>query len=199
VIYLDDYIELPTLEEVFMELVPEVYPVILKKKTQLIIKNKYYSNQSLSFDPLILVDHLPITDLDKVLVLPPSRIQRIEVVNELFLYGDFFYGGIISIFTRENDLGGIELPENSFFFNFQNFEDQDIIKFPEYPNDSSMDTNLPDYRNCLYWDPDLEIDPSQPTTAHLFTSDSRGEYIIFMRGVTRKGEIIEGKCGFSVE
>ena len=199
VVYLDDYIELPTLEEVFIELVPEVYPVIRKKKTQLIMKNEYYSNQSLSFDPLILIDYLPINDLDNVLLLPPSRIQRIEVVNELFLQGKFFYGGIISIFTKENDLGGIELPENSFFFNFKNFEDQESIKFPEYPGNDSTDANLPDYRNCLYWDPDLKIDPSRPTIASFYISDSRGEYIIYVRGVTKTGELIEGNCGFRVE
>jgi hypothetical protein len=199
VVYLDDYIELPTLEEVFIELVPEVYPVIRKKKTQLIMKNEYYSNQSLSFDPLILIDHLPINDLDKVLLLPPSRIQRIEVVNELFLQGKFFYGGIISIFTKENDLGGIELPENSFFFNFKNFEDQESIKFPEYHVNDSTDGNLPDYRNCLYWDPDLHINPSPSTQVNFYTSDSRGEYIIYVRGVTKTGDLIEGNCGFRVE
>ena len=46
--------------------------------------------------------------MEKVLLLPPSRIQRIEVVNELYSHGDFFYGGIISIFTKENNLAGID-------------------------------------------------------------------------------------------
>lgn len=199
VVYIDDYIELPTLEEVFIELVPEVYPVIRKKKTELIIKNEYYSNQSLPFGPLILVDRLPISDLEKVLLLPPSRIQRIEVVNELFLQGDFFYGGIISIFTKDNNLAGIDLPGNSFFFSFQNFEDQEAIKFPDYTGSNSAETNLPDYRNCLYWDPDLQINSSQPLQLNFYTSDSRGEFKIYIRGVTKEGEILEGTCTFQVE
>jgi hypothetical protein len=199
IIYLDDYIELPTLEEVFIELVPEVYPVVRKKKTQLVIKNEYYSNGSLPFDPLILVDYLPVNDLDKILHIPPSRVQRVEVINDLFLQGEFFYGGIISIFTRENDLGGMALPENSSFISFKNFEEQESIQFPEYSNSNLTYTNLPDYRNCLYWDPDLVFDQSQSTNVQFYTSDSRGEYTICIRGVTLKGEIIKGTCGFKVQ
>jgi hypothetical protein len=199
VVYLDDYIELPTLEEVFIELVPEVYPVIRKKKTQLIIKNEYYSNEILPFDPLIFVDYLPIKDPDKVLNIAPSRVQRVEVINDLCLQGQFFYGGILSIFTKERDLGGIELPENSSFLNFQNFEEQDSIQFPDYSNNSITEMNLPDFRNCLYWDPDLKIGLSKSTDVHFFTSDSKGEYIIVVTGITRSGEIIKGNCLFRVD
>jgi len=199
VVYLDDYIELPTLEEVFIELVPEVYPVIRKKKSQLIIKNEYYGNESLPSAPLILVDYLPVNDLDKVLSIPPSRIQRIEVVNDLFLQGEFFYGGIISIFTRDNDLGGMALPENSTFTSFQTFEEQDKIQFPEYPDNNSKDSNLPDYRNCLYWDPDLKFGQSRSADIQFYASDSRGEYIIYVRGVTQKGELVDGSWKFRVE
>lgn len=198
VVYIDDYIELPTLEEVFIELVPEVYPVIRKNKTQLIIRNDYYSHQSLSIDPLILVDRIPISDQEKVLLLTPSRIQRIEVVNELFLLGDIFYGGIISIFTKSRNLAGIDMPENSFFFNFQHFEDQDIIEFPKYTEPENT-TNLPDYRNCIYWDPDIHIQPFQTTQVQFYTSDTQGEFIIYVHGVNREGEIVEGTCTFRVE
>jgi hypothetical protein len=199
VIRLDDYIELPTLEEVFLELVPEVYPVIRRKKKELVIKNEYYGNASLPSDPLILVDYLPVNDLEKVLELPPSRIQRIEVINDLFLQGEFFYGGIISIFTRGNDLGGMALPENSTFISFQNFEEQDSIEFPEYSGKSVKSSNLPDYRNCLYWVPDIKFDRSGSGEVGFYTSDSSGEYIIYVRGVTKEGEKVDGRCRIRVE
>ncbi len=198
-ILIDDYIELPTLKEVLIELVPGVFPRVRNKEPYLV-----FNGNILTFDlinqltPLLLVDHIPVFDLEKLLLMSPKKILRVEVLNEIYIKGNSTYGGILNIITRKGDLAGIDLPENSFFFDFTSFLPQDELIFPRH-EDQAFDPENPDYRNCLFWSPGIRIDPGQQAGLDFFTSDNAGEYKVMVRGVESDGSILQGSCHFRVE
>jgi hypothetical protein len=197
--YLKKYIELPTLEEVFIELVPDV--IVLKRKGESFLqvqgKIKYHPDFS-NFKPLILLDQMPVYDVNELLNISPSLIDHIEVVNEVYVKGETKYGGIVSIYSKKGDMAGIKLPENSMFFNFIGPVPKQKYDFPEY-NKPGEKTNIPDFRNCLYWDPDISAAPDSQQNIEFYTSDATGEYLILIRGVNEDGKIITGNTKFVVK
>jgi hypothetical protein len=72
------------------------------------------------------------------------------------------------------------------------------LSFPRY-KDPEFDSENPDYRNCLYWAPEIGIDPGQKTGLEFFTSDNSGDFMVLIRGVAEDGSILQGKCDFRVE
>ena len=198
-IYIDDYIDLPTLKEVLIELVPGVFPRVRNQQAYLIFTgNKLTFPLINQYSPLLLVDHLPVDDLDGLLLMSPKKIKKVELLNEIYLIGNTTYGGILNIITKKGDLGGIDLPEHSFFFDFTAFLPQDVLAFPRH-EDPEFDPENPDYRNCLFWAPHVRAAPGQETRLDFYTSDNSGDYRVLVRGVATDGTLLQGSCEFRVE
>jgi hypothetical protein len=196
-VYIDDYIQLPNLREVFFELLPEV--IIQKKKEETHVQVKGRIENLIEFQlykPLILVDRIPIANIEDVLEISPTSISHIELVNEICIKGDNRYGGIISVFSKKGDLAGISLPENSMFFNFDGFATRPK---KEIFTPDSIESHMPDYRNILFWEPDLIAKPGTEIQVNFFTSDVAGDYIVLLRGLSEDGNIVTGNIDFRVE
>jgi hypothetical protein len=194
---IDDFIELPTLKEVFIELVPEVLPRERKGEPYLIFSgNEMTSRLIEDFEPLILLDQLPVYNLEKFLSISPARIHSIEIVNEIYVLGSNQYGGVINIVSKKGDMAGIDLPDNSFFFTFSGFLP---LENPAKPENNIEDSDLPDFRNSLTWKPDIVVRPGQTKTISFTTSDRIGRYMILIRGFTAEGEPIQTTSYFEVE
>jgi hypothetical protein len=191
-----DYIKLPTLEEFFRELIPSASIIKRRDLSYFVMEG---NNSDISFyKPLILLDFVPVFNVNNLLKIPPEYIRQIEVINSTYIRGNMCFGGIISIFSQKGDIAGIDLPENSYFFDFKTYEPQDDVTFPDY---SSVPVNerIPDFRNTMFWNPVVQGNPGETISCEFFTSDNTGEYIILVRGITEQGSILEGHCSFIVE
>ena len=193
---IDDYILLPTLGEFFLEVVEEVTQLRYNNKPYFVLTGNY-SDLAL-YRPLVLLDQVPVTDLESILKVTPSKIEHIDIINASYIRGNIQYGGIISIYTRKGDLAGIDLPLNSFFFEMKFFNPASETKYPIY-EDSRGNTRIPDIRNTLYWNADLKTENQDVINLSFYTSDIRGKYTILVHGVTTDGEILEGETSFMVK
>jgi hypothetical protein len=197
-VYIDDFIALPTLEEVFFELVPEINIGKRKEITYMVVTGHSRNNADLaSYNPLILLDRIPVHNLQDLLEISPGKIQRIEIINDLYCKGSVIYGGVVSIFSRKSDLAGIKLPRNSYFFDFSGYYPRPGE--PEMIPGPSSSKRIPDFRNCLYWNPEVIIKPGNKASLEFYTSDNKGEFDVVVHGLTTEGEIIEKRCRFRVE
>jgi len=191
-----DYVKLPTLEEFFHELIPSVSVIKRKDRSEIVMKG---NNPDIAFfKPLLLLDFVPVFNADNLLKISPEYIRQIEVINSTYIRGNMCFGGIISVLSHKGDMAGIDLPENSIFFDFKTYEPQDEIIFPDY-SDSQANKRIPDSRNTMYWNPALQGSPGETISCEFFTSDNTGEYIILVRGISEQGSILEGHCNFTVE
>ena len=190
---MDEYVLLPTLEEVFISLVPDVTPLIRRNRTELTIASV---NPAISlFPPLIMIDQVPIFSLEKFLSVSPGKISHIDVVNDVYLRGDLRFGGVINLWSVEGNMAGIDLPEQSFFIDYHS-----LTPLPNTlsKRHSSID-HLPDTRNTLLWLPGLQLEPTPPATISFVAPDYPGEYVVIFRGWDEEGRLVSAESIFTVE
>ncbi|RLD59427.1 MAG: hypothetical protein DRI97_01025 [Bacteroidetes bacterium] len=189
----DDFVNLPTLEEYFVEVVPQVAVRRSGGVRRLIIQGEH---PDLSiYPPLLMIDGVAIFDIEAVLAVSPRLIDRVEIVNAPYIRGNVSFGGIISLISKNNDLGYIDLPSSGLLVNYQmlDLSASDTIQY------GIQDPRLPDVRNTLYWNPGLELNSATGKRISFRTADLKGEYEILIRGIDSTGKYVEKRTGFSVE
>jgi hypothetical protein len=189
---LDQYVLLPTLEEVFLNLVSSVTPVTRRNRTTLQIESE---NPVFSmFAPLIMVDQVPVFDVEKFMSVPPSRIRRIDVIEDVYVIGDIRFGGLINLQSREKDMAGIDLPGNSFFIDYLAMQPAEpVTHLPESP-----DERIPDTRNTLLWAPDLILEKGGQANISFVAPGYPGEYVVLFRGLDPGGDLIIAETAFYI-
>jgi hypothetical protein len=190
---MDEYVLLPTLEEVFINLVPDVTPLSRQNRTNLIIASV---NPAISlFPPLLMVDQVPIFSMEQFLSISPSEISHIDVITDVYLRGDMRYGGIINLWTHEGNMAGIDLPEYSFFIDYHALSPQVNLASERY----SLPDHQPDTRNTLLWMPGLRLDRSVPMPVSFHAPDYPGDYAIIYQGWDEEGNLVTAESCFTVE
>lgn len=189
---LSDYINLPKLEEVFNEIVPHV---TIKKKNKIPYLSVYDETKKMHYDnPLLLLDYVPIFNIEEFLKINPISVQSIAVINRDYKLGGLNYNGIINVTTKNNNFSEYAFPEDVVFLDF------DGVSFPynfeniEYLDIKSNRSRTPDFRNVLYWNPNIKSD-----TVSFFTSDHCSDYEIIITGIDKQGNIVKLLQKISVE
>jgi len=191
VLVMEKYIDLPTLEEYFNELPVEVRV----RQSQGSKHFRFYTTRTemTIYDPLVLIDWVAVGDIDRVLAMSPAGIDRIELVNSPYIKGNITYGGIISFVSKKSDFAGIDLPKSGTFINYK-FLEECSGNLPAGP----LKANLPDSRNTVYWNPDLQTDQKGSVDLSFTAPDTPGIYIILLRGMNSSGEEVSIRQEFEV-
>ena len=182
ILVMDKYIELPSLGEYFTQL-----PGILKlKKIQGRNQFRFYTTVEAMamYGPLMLVDWVAVNDIEKILSMSPLEIERIELVNSLYVKGDIIYGGIISFVSKKNDFAGIDLQKSGTFVNYR-FLGPCSENSPPLPASG----NIPDARSTVYWNPAVQINDEGLSVVSFTAPDSPGKYHILLRQIGNGGEV----------
>jgi hypothetical protein len=183
VLVMEKFIDLPTLEEYFTEL-----PVGVKlRKVDGKKKFRFYNTQpEMSiYDPLVLVDWVAVNDMAKILAMSPPEIDRIELMDSLYVKGNITYGGIISFVSKKNNFAGIDLPTSGTFVNYSFLEacTENNVSYPS-------PANIPDSRNTVYWNPAVQTNDEGNATISFYAPDTPGRYYILLRGMSMTGEVV---------
>jgi hypothetical protein len=185
------------MEEVLREYVVEVE---LRKQSQqykfavLDIPNK----RSFDNNPLVLIDGVPTTDINKVVAFDPLKVKRMDIVARRFFMGDQTFDGIVSMVTYNGDLGGFELDPQTLVVDYAGIPL--IRQFDEvkYSSEGAFTSRRPDLRSLLYWNPQLTTKKGELTSFSFFTSDLLGDYIMVLKGVDQNGKLVNQTYPFSV-
>jgi len=109
---LDDYTRFSTLEEVLTEYVPEIKMKKSKGHYSLQVLNIPYKN-FFEDHPMILVDGVPVFNLDALMIIDPLKIRKLEIMAWKYYYGTMAWNGVISFSSYDGDLAGYPLYENA--------------------------------------------------------------------------------------
>jgi hypothetical protein len=186
--HLDDYTRFPVMEEVMREYVPGVFVRKRKDGFHFVVIDKVHGGV-FNGDPMVLLDGVPVLDVDNIMKIDPLRVKKLEVIKRQWYLGDAVFPGIVSYTTYNGDLGGIELDPNSISLNYEGLQLQREFYSPRY-NTEKQDERLPDQRYLLYWNPNLNTDEEGAEEVAFFTSDVEGAYQIVIEGMNE-----EGFCG----
>lgn len=185
-IILADYIELTTLREVFHEIVPEAIPTGKNENSSLRLINGH-PGIDFSSPPLVLIDGVPVYEIDKVLAIKSSVIEKIEILNTRYFLNDIVIEGIINIVSRRGDLSMLDFDPSIFRLEHDGLQDEYEICAPDYSSDSLRMSRIPDFRNTLFWDPALSTDREGKATIEFYTSDEAGDYTVIVEGFSSDG------------
>ncbi len=193
VVRFDDFIKLPTLEEYFTELTPEVSVRRVDRKKVLRVMGD--SPDLEFFSPLVMLDGVAIFDMEAVLAVSPRSVDRFEIINAPYIKGNVTFGGIINIITRAGDLGSIDLPSSGSLVRYMLYSKNPAAVKGGQP----VESRIPDVRNTIYWNPEVDLSPGESRVIEFYTSDQRGDFQVWIRGYGQNGRYHEYTLPFSVK
>jgi|GEM_PF-2143117 len=194
-VVLANFIDLPNLETIFSELVSTVMVRGKEGEKKLSTLNpetyRVFTNQ------LLLLDHVPVFNVDAILSIPPSKIEKIEVINRTHYLGDNTLKSVVVMNTYAGDFAGYVFPEGSIFVEYTTITPASEFEAQIYNNQTVKNSRIPDFRTTLYWNPQISIS-KKDTTITFYTSDNTGYYDIVLRGVTKNGKACFGKGSLNI-
>lgn len=197
-IKLADYIKLPVMEEVFFELIPGAF--LKRKKTEYELSvadpvdNKIYESP-----PGILVDGVIVKDPGIIAGIDPEIVEKIDLVRNRYLVGDYLFNGIVNVITIAGDFSSVALPPYATRLQYRIAEKVFSFHSPDYSNEASKRGRVPDFRNTMYWNPSVETVNDGKVNIEFWTSDIKTEYEVNIQGITSGGKLVSVKKRIKVD
>jgi hypothetical protein len=196
-VILADYISLPTMQEVFFELLPGIILKPLKNGYEIRITNPL-TGSFYAEPPLVMIDGIIINDLTVLADLNPERVEKVEVVKTPYLTGDMILHGIVNVITKTGDFSDISMPDYAVMLPYKVVEEVPDFVAPDYSDPKVLIGRTPDLRNTLYWNPHIKTDSSGKADLTFWTSDLPGKYLINVHGVSVSGKRVTIRKSFTV-
>lgn len=195
---LDDYVRFTTMEEVMREYV--VLMLVQRKAGHFHLPIfDLPNNDFFQSDPLILLDGVPVFNIDSLMVLDPLRIRKLETVQRRYFLGNVNFGGIMNWTTYKGDLAGYILDPHATVVDYEGLQLEREFYSPSYATDEQAASHLPDFRNVLYWAPALQTDAMGKGQLDFYSSDIPGKYVVVVEGLSPDGTAGSGSMEFEVQ
>jgi hypothetical protein len=190
-----DYVAFPKVEDVLREYVPEVIVRANERRLQMYLLDKD-KNIFFTEPPLVLVDGVPIINSNKLTRGSANSLEKIEIIPKKYFLGPTEFSGIINFKTATRNLAGFELDSTSFVFSVDGPQVEREFYAPAYPDQKSKNSRLPDFRQLLYWNPDVKSGEGE-NVVRFYTGDKVGKFIGVVHGITNEG--VMGSKTFTFE
>jgi hypothetical protein len=94
----------------------------------------------------------------------------------------------VSFITKKGNLSAMEFDNSIFRQVYESSQEQVDFYSPDYRTDLVKSGHIPDFRNTLYWRPDLVTSKDGKAELEFFTSDETEEYTIIVEGISSDGK-----------
>jgi hypothetical protein len=192
------FVDMPTLEDFFTEIVGNVNIKKAKSGYELLI-SPYGSNRPMSLPPLLLLDGVPVFDVNKFVSVPITEIEKIDIINNYYILGDTRYGGIIHLMTKKKNFASLLNKDNLFFYQLTGFTKNTQFLKIKYDDLVSVNNRIPDFRNTLFWTPYVAVDENGEANVSFYTSDEKGKFLITLEGITQGAKPVKLQSVLVVE
>ncbi len=196
---LDNFVRFNTMEEVLREYVLEVPVTRQRDDFSLWVSFKAHYNDSYkNVEPLLLYDGVPIFDRgNKIVKYDPKKVRAVEVLTKKYYQGPVAFNSIINFKSYNNNLPDFQLDSRATVVDYEGAQLRREFYSPVYETEAQVSDRMPDFRNLLFWSPDVSIDASGKKTLSFYTSDQKGKYTVVVQGITPSGT--PGSNMFNIE
>ena len=118
---LDDFTRFPTMEEVMREYVPGVMVRKRKEKFHFLTVDRI-SNTLYRDNPLVLLDGVPVFDINKIMNYDPRKVRKLDVMTRKYFLGNLSFEGVVSYTTYQGDLLDFEMDPRAFTINYEGLQ-----------------------------------------------------------------------------
>jgi hypothetical protein len=183
---MSDYVRFSTVEEIFREYITLVGIQIRKRHLVPVVYDVDADRKPFTGSPLVLVNGVPTFNPDRLMAMNADDFYSIAVIGRKYFFGHQMFYGLIDIRLNRalTDFG-----KNVTVVDYSGASNSESFNSPNYSNESKRSDRKPDFRNVLYWNPDLEKDRDGNYTFDFYSSDLGGEYAIVVRAVSDKGKV----------
>lgn len=186
--FLDDYTRFPTMEEVLREYVREIN---VRKRSGSFELSMIIKDENGNFDkkkPVVLLDGVPQFDNgNRITNYSALKVKQLEIVLGKHYLGPATLDGIASFTTYKGDLEGFQIDTASTVVDYDALQMKREFSSPAYRTEEESESRLPDFRNLLYWKPDLTTGENGKQQVNFYTSDQPGNYAVVLQGISAAG------------
>ena len=195
---LEDYTRFPTMEEVLREYVREINVRKRSNHFSLTMVNKNENGDADIKSPVVLLDGVPQFDNgNKITRYDALKVKELEIIQEKYYLGPATFDGIASFTTYKGDLAGFELDTAAAILDYDALQLKREFYSPRYETKDEVVSRMPDFRNLLYWKPNLQTDKNGKQQISFYTSDQPGKFAVVMQGLSSSGNA--GSKTFMIE
>ena len=185
------FIDLPNFSEISRELLPGVkFRNYNNEPTLQVINNNMHTY--FTENPLILIDGIPIRDLNVIKDMGTADIERIDVCQNERFYGDLRFPGVVALYTTKADYSRLPESDQLIRMNLETIQLQPIVSEPEI-----KESSIPDLRQDIYWNP--SVVPGENLPVKCITSSIVGQFKLIVRGRLKNGNLIYSEKQFEVK
>ncbi len=180
-----DFVPLDDFAEMAKEIIPP--QLNLRKHNDMYTATMADENLHLYMDeePVVFLDGVLINDVNQLQRLGSKEVKHIELVCTRFNCGELIFPGILAVFSKNEEIRNIRFNSPSLHTQLETFHPCSIYINQSYAQE--IPGNHPDFRQLLYWNPDVEVSASHNPLIEFYASDYSGNYTIRIEGVTSGG------------
>ena len=183
---LDNYTRFTTIEEILREYVIQAD---VKKREGRFHFSLVDLAERLMFktDPLVLLDGVPVFDLNKFMLVDPWKLNSLDVINRKYFLGPSMFEGILSWTSYKADMADYDMGAHAAIIDYDGLQLEREFYAPVYATAEQQSSHLPDFRNVLLWSPHIKIAVGASTEINFYTSDLPGKYAVQVQGISASG------------
>ena len=186
VYHLDDYTRFPTVQEVVVEIVPELRirkgKISKEKEIQMLYTDQTGSLTYYMGDILVLLDGVVVSDHARLLDYDALLFEDICIYSAPYTLGAKFYRGIVNFKTKKNGSIALKFSDHTRVFDFQG------ASLPIAYTGRVLQEK--DYRQTIFWHPLIEVGAGSERTLQIRTPDLPGRFKVVVEGLDREGRPI---------
>jgi hypothetical protein len=192
---LGDYTRFTTMEEVMREYVSEVnvrktgskYRFNTFNSDGFELKTLQTIEQVFQKNPLVLLDGVPVFNINKIIEYDPLKVAKLDVVAQRYHYGTIIAEGILSYTSIKGALQDFTLDPSDLVLDYEGLQQQRIFYSPKYLTTAERESRLPDFRDVLFWTSDLNTSSQGDGSFSFYTGDIPGKYVVVIEGLAKDG------------
>jgi hypothetical protein len=185
----------------FNEIAKNILPGIFYNKTGNSYRIRTVDLGSQIINPseaMVFINNIPFPDPVFISKLDTRQIKKIELKKNHLLYGDLDIYGIVSITAHQKNTYALDASHTSLVYPNAVNDVRIVLPGPDYAGNISIDENIPDFRQTLYWDPEIKLTNGQ-AVIEFYTSDIKGIYTVELEGITSQGIPLSGHTYIEVK
>jgi hypothetical protein len=184
---LRNFVKLPTMEEVFFELIPRVRLVKTGKEYEIVFLD-YSGNRVYEEPPVMMIDGVIFNNASVIARLDPGVVEKIDIVRGIYHTGEYAFYGIVNVITNSGNFR-LTLPEYATRISYKVTEPAPSFISPDYSDTDRNNNRNPDLRNTLYWNPCVKPVNDGVARVEFWSSDISTDYCITVQCFLPDGQI----------
>jgi hypothetical protein len=161
------------------------------------LRDMQYAETIFEKNPLVLLDGVPVFDMNKIIAYDPLKVEKLEVVAQKYHYGTVTAEGIASFTTYKGNLEGFKLNPHDIVLDYEGLQQKRVFYSPQYATEDQRTSRSPDFRELLFWAPQINTDENGKAQLSFYTGDIPGKYVVVVQGLSPDG--LAGSYNFSFD